>query len=371
VGRARRALSCFVMVLSHSRALYARFALDQSLESFVRGHVAAFEAFGGVPRQLLYDNLKSVVLERRGDHIRYHPTILELAGHYHFAPQPCAPYRANEKGKVERAIQYLRRSFFDAHRIGTVPELNIEVASWVEHVAHQRPWPGRGPPRTVAVALQEERSFLLDLPDRPFEAPLVKTVRSGKTPYVRFDLNDYSVPPALVRKPLTLIATEDRVRLTDDAGEVVAEHRRTYDRDCTIEDQTHLAALRAHKRHAVGLHGRDRLLQLCPVAEPFLQALIQRDTPIRPQTFHLNRLLDRYGAPELATALEIALERGAIAAASVDQILDQRSREGGRAPPLDLSLSQDRRVRELHVTNHDLSAYDALGVTEDDDDDPR
>jgi len=100
IGAARRVLSCFVLVLSWSRAVYARFALDQTLESFLRGHVEAFAALGGCPRILLYDNLKSVVLERFGEHIRFHPRLLELAGHYHFAPQPCAVARGNEKGYV-------------------------------------------------------------------------------------------------------------------------------------------------------------------------------------------------------------------------------------------------------------------------------
>jgi transposase len=100
VGATTRILSCFVLVLSWSRACYARFALDQTLESFLRGHVEAFAALGGVPRTILYDNLKSVVLERLGDHIRFHPRVLELAGHYHFAPQPCAVARGNEKDYV-------------------------------------------------------------------------------------------------------------------------------------------------------------------------------------------------------------------------------------------------------------------------------
>src|ERR1700730_2000968 len=90
VGRAKRGLSCFLMVLSWSRALFARFYLDQTTESFLRGHHAAFAAFGGIPRTILYDNLKSAVLERDGELIRFHPRILELAGHYHFAPKPCA-----------------------------------------------------------------------------------------------------------------------------------------------------------------------------------------------------------------------------------------------------------------------------------------
>jgi transposase len=100
VGSTTRFLSCFALVLSWSRACYARFALDQTLESFLRGHVEAFGTLQGVPRTILYDNLKSVVLERVGDHIRFHPRVLELAGHYHFAPQPCAVARGNEKGYV-------------------------------------------------------------------------------------------------------------------------------------------------------------------------------------------------------------------------------------------------------------------------------
>jgi len=99
VGGGRRLLSCFVLVLPWSRAVYARFALDQTLKSFLRGHVEAFTALGGIPRTILYDNLKSVVLDRVGDHIRFHPRVLELAGHYHYAPQPCAPTAATRKGR--------------------------------------------------------------------------------------------------------------------------------------------------------------------------------------------------------------------------------------------------------------------------------
>jgi len=99
-GKSKRPLSCFVMVLSWSRAIHALFTLDQTLESFLRGHLEAFGFFKGVPRTVLYDNLKSAVLERRGDAIRFHPRLLELCGHYHYAPRPCAPARGNEKGQA-------------------------------------------------------------------------------------------------------------------------------------------------------------------------------------------------------------------------------------------------------------------------------
>lgn len=111
VGRAKRTLSCFVMTLSYSRALYLEFFFDQTMENFLRGHVHAFAFFNGQPRVILYDNLKSAVVERRGNHIAVHPRLIELSAHYHFAPRPCQVRAGNQKGRVERAIRYVRESF--------------------------------------------------------------------------------------------------------------------------------------------------------------------------------------------------------------------------------------------------------------------
>jgi transposase len=104
-GRARRPLMAFVMVLSYSRQIVLRFFLEARMEHFLRGHLAAFQAFGGVARVLLYDNLKSAVLERQGQAIRFHPTLLAFAGPYRYEPRPVAVARGNEKGRVERAIR--------------------------------------------------------------------------------------------------------------------------------------------------------------------------------------------------------------------------------------------------------------------------
>jgi hypothetical protein len=96
------------------------------MESFLRGHVGAFTAWGGVPRVLLYDNLKSAVLERRGDAIRFHPSLLAFAGRYRFEPRPVAVARGNEKGRVERAIGYVRTAFFAARRFTDLDDLNAQ-----------------------------------------------------------------------------------------------------------------------------------------------------------------------------------------------------------------------------------------------------
>jgi transposase len=100
IGRARRPLMAFVMVLSYSRHLFLRFYLNAAMGSFLHGHVAAFTFFNAVPRTLLYDNLRSAVLERIGDAIRFHPTLLELAAWYHFQPRPVAVARGNEKART-------------------------------------------------------------------------------------------------------------------------------------------------------------------------------------------------------------------------------------------------------------------------------
>jgi transposase len=97
IGRARRPLMAFVMVLSYSRQIFLRFFLNARMENFLRGHVEAFETWSGVPRVILYDNLKSAVLERQGNVIRFHPTLFEFAGRYRFDPRPVAVARGNEK----------------------------------------------------------------------------------------------------------------------------------------------------------------------------------------------------------------------------------------------------------------------------------
>jgi transposase len=359
VGHARRALSCFVMVLSWSRAIYARFALDQTLESFQRGHVEAFSALGGVPRSILYDNLKSVVLERAGDHVRFNEPMLFFAGHYHFAPKPCAPYRGNEKGKVERTIQYLRDGFFAARRFASVQDLNAQLAAWIERTAHGRKVPGDPEGRLVRDALEEERPRLLALPVHPWPCHTTRSVVSGKQPYIRFDRNDYSIPHYLVGKPLVLTATEEEVRITN-GSHIFATHPRSYDEKQIIEDPSHIEELAREKRRAHDLRGRDRLRAACASADPFIEALAQRGEHLGGQVARLLKLLDRVGPAELESALKDALTRGAVGAASVAHVLDQRARARRRAPALDVVLPADPRVRDLRVTPHALDSYDAL-----------
>jgi len=179
VGRARRALSCFVMTLSYSRALYLEFFFDQTTENFLRGHVHAFESWKGQPRVILYDNLKSAVLERRGNQVQFNPRLLELSAHYYFAPRPCQVRAGNEKGRVERAIRYVRDSFWAGRTFTTLAECNRQAMAWRDQVAHRRCWPGEDG-RTVEQVFAEEQPRLLALPLHPFNTDRVETVCVGR-----------------------------------------------------------------------------------------------------------------------------------------------------------------------------------------------
>jgi hypothetical protein len=247
VGRAKRALSCFVMTLSYSRALYLEFFFDQTMENFLRGHVHAFEYWPGQPRVILYDNLKSAVLERRGNQIQFHPRLIELSAHYHFAPRPCQVRAGNQKGRVERAIRYVRDSFWAGRTFTTLAECNHQALLWRDQVAHQRRWPG-GDSRIVADVFAEEQSRLLPPALHAFSTDRIETARSRKTIYVRFDLNDYSIPPEAVGRQLTLVVSDITVRILD--GLEIARHARTYDRHQLVLDPAHQEAVLKIKRKA-------------------------------------------------------------------------------------------------------------------------
>ena len=273
-GAAARPHWAFVMVLSYSRRIFLRFFPGAAMPFFLRGHVEAFADFGGVPRVLLYDNLKSAVIERHGDAIRFHPTLLELSGHYRFEPRPVAIARGNEKGRVERAIRYIRESFFEGRTFSTLGELNAQATTWAATIALERSWV-EDRARTVAEAFEDERGALMAPPGDGFPCAERVEVEIGKTPYARFDLNDYSVPHDRTQRTLVVLADPETVRIVD-GNTVVATHTRSWDRGEQIEDPVHIARLIAEKRGAREHRGLDRLAKSTRSSQAFLRIVAER-----------------------------------------------------------------------------------------------
>lgn len=361
IGRAQRPLMAFVMVLSYSRAIFLRFYLGASMGYFMRGHVEAFAELG-IARTLLYDNLRSCVLERVGDAIHFHPSLLELAAHYRVAPRPVAVARGNEKGRVERAIRFVRDAFFAARSFRDLDDLNAQARAWCQGQALDRPWP-EDRQRTVRSAYQEERPLLLAAPEHAFPAEERIDVRAPKVPYVRFDWNDYSIPHDRVRRTLSVAATLTSVRIIDGL-DVIAVHPRSFDRGAQIEDPAHIEALVEQKRAARTHRSIDRLQHAVPSVTALFKLAAERSVHLGSLTRGLTALLDRDGAAALEAAVAAALAKDAPHLATVRHLIDQQRHARGLRPAIAVPLPDDPRLRPV-VRPHSLSDYEQLSRSAD------
>ncbi len=267
---------------------------------------------------------------------------------------------------MERAIRYVRESFFEGMRFTTLEDLNGRAWAWRDQMAHQRPWPDDAK-RTVAEVFAEEKARLLPLPLHPFVAELVRPVRQLKAIWVPFDLNHYSIPPQAVGRQLTLVASAAAVRILDGQVEI-ASHRRSYDRDQYIDQAGHEEALLEHKRRARGQTPSGRLTAVVPETQAFLQAAFAKGENAGSTTLKLLRLLDDYGAQALRAALIEALERDTPRISSVAYLLERRRRAAKTRPPLPVDLSRRPDLADLVVRPHQAEIYDELSRTDDDQD---
>ena len=300
-------------------------------------------------------------MERRGNQIQFHPRLIELSAHYHFAPRPCQVRAGNQKGRVERAIRYVRDSFWAGRTFTTLAECNRQALLWRAQVAHQRRWPG-GDTRTVAEVFAEEQSRLLPPPRHAFSTDRIETVRSRKTIYVRFDLNDYSIPPEAVGRPLTLAASDTLVRILDGAAEI-ARHQRTYDRHQLVLDPAHKEAVLKRKRKAFHATPAGRLEQAVPESQMLLDLAFTQGESAGRQTAQLLKLLDQYGPAALRRAIMEALKRNTPHASAVAFLLRRKPRPAR----LILDLSHHPEAQAVEVRPHDLETYDELARNQDDD----
>jgi transposase len=213
----------FSMVLGHSRYLWAHYVMHQDLATVLRCHSLAFEHIGGVPREILYDRMKTAVLGERydGSHIVYNEKLLGCANHYGFTPKACKAYRAKTKGKVERPFRYIRQDFFMGREFANLIDLNGQLDEWLATVANARVHGTTN--RLVAEHLREEKLSLLPLAFGRFDAVLQLERRITNDGCVSVGGNLYSVPNGTRRRPVEVELTAHEVRILE-SGVVVAIH---------------------------------------------------------------------------------------------------------------------------------------------------
>ena len=357
IGNATRKVSCFVMVLSYSRMMYLEFTLSQCLEDFLAAHINAFRFFGGVPKKINYDNLKTVVLSRVGSDIRFHAKFMDFAGCYLFAPVPCGVRQAHEKGKVESGIKFVRSAFLAGRALLSLPALRRDAEAWLAQEANVRI---HGTTRERPVdRFGAERLLLQPLPAADYDCSIVCTARASSQSLVNFQTNRYSVPSRWANKTLTLKAQSQTVCLYE-GPKLITTHPRSFEKYRVIENADHYAGLVAARKKAWAAKRVEEFLALSPECEAYLKGLVAAEVSL---PAHLDKILELArdcGKEEVLAAVRRALEFGAFGAAYIHNIVLQRRHARGRSAPRPVVLSKKPEWAEVRVEETDLGLYDEL-----------
>lgn len=354
----KRKLYAFALVEAHSRMLYLEFTHSQTFETFVRCHLHAFAALSGVAREIAYDNLATAVAEHDGRLVRFLPRFLAFAREYGFYPKACNPGAGWEKGKVERAIGYARRSFWPLRDFTDLHDVNRQARQWLAEIANQRlhrETRERPIDRFQASALRPLPVIPYDYRDK-LGALVYKDLR------LHFDGNRYCVPPRFVGRRLTLKADSSSVTIYDRVNEIVS-YPRCWRRGQTLGADRFDAELAQLRPATQRSRAQQRLFAVldgyCSQAmlEAYLRDLTDTDRALSRQLGELLELVRQYGPEPVAEAIEKASAARAFGADYVANILRQQQSPRQIQPPLRL---RDARLNDLATDPLSLLEYDAF-----------
>jgi len=370
-GKSSQKMYCFLMVLSFSGMLYLEFFPSQSLETFMAAHVHAFHFFGGCPKRIRYDNLKSVVLNRIGSAIQFNPRFLDFAAHYLFTPSPCNIKSPHEKGRVENAVRYVKGNFLQARSFTSISHCNKEAFLWRDEKANCRIH-GTTRKRPVDLFSEKEKPFLIPLPPIEYDTRIIRTVKSTTQALVRFDTSRYSVPFAYASRTLTLKADEQIISIYD-KEKLIARHQRARENNQIVEDPSHRKGLLHSKPHATFFKHRDALIALGDTAKGYFEAMTKSEINIPHHAKKIMALLDLYGKTELLSAMEHAMHYGAFGHEYLANIILSNRRRRSSIHPLGPPCSKINPdlIRSTWVEERDPTIYDHLFNGQDKDDEDR
>lgn len=240
-GGPERQLWVCTMTLGYSRMLFAEAALDQKLGTLLRMHEAAFQHWGGVPEELLYDRMKTVWTgtDERGE-IVWNAVFLDFARYWGFTPRLCRPYRAQTKGKVESGVKYVRRNFLcglQGREPGSLPELNAQLREWVSTVANERVHGTTG--EQVSKRWEGDRLSLKAANARvPYPYADQELRKVARDAYVAWQGSRYSVPWKYVGKQVWVLESGRDVEFRC-GGERIAVHGQAVGRHQVITRGEH------------------------------------------------------------------------------------------------------------------------------------
>ena len=354
IGNTRRRLSFFVMVLCYSRRLYVEFTLSEAMEQFLGCHQNAFRFFGGVPAKIMLDNLKTAVLSHPyGQSPAYHPRYEDFARHYGFEPRACGVRKPNEKGRVENAVGYVKKSFLAGLELHSLSAVQLAADRWRDEVANQRI-------HATTRQAPDERfkgETLGPLPKTGlYDVGVPRETMTNSQFRIVFDTNRYSVPSKYAGNRVNVRVYPERLAIYHN-NVLIAAPLRSYERYLDVLDPDHERELIQQRRGAREQAMWQRYLQLGSKAEEFYRQMQERRPNARMHMRKIVGLSEIYGVDAVRLAMEDAFELQVFSSEYIANILEQRQRFRRQEPGV-LHVPRAGDMLELELPPADLSIYE-------------
>jgi transposase len=349
-------VALFVMTLPYSDAIFVQAFPRECTEVFLEGHRRAFEFFGGVPTRISYDNSKIAVAAFTGSRDRkVTKEFQRLKSHYLFVDHFCLVRRPNEKGHVERLVDFSRSNFLvPVPRVDSLEVLNVRLADDCQKDL-QRQLRGKAAPKSELLD-EERQQFFRPIPVQTFESHRIVLTDANSLSLVRFDRNDYSVPTKYAHRPLTVVATVDEVRIVFE-NRLVARHQRSWKKQQSLFNPVHYLALLERKPGGFD-HARPLEDWELPVCFGILRRRLEAELDgLGTREFiKVLRLLETHSLTALKIAVQHALEIGTTNSDAVRLILEYQQEE----PVALFCLDGRPHLKLVRVAQTDISVYQSL-----------
>jgi len=350
-GKLRQAY-CFVMTLSYSRHQYAELVFDQKMETWIGCHRRAFEFFGGVPEEIVIDNLKAAVLKADLENPTLSVPYTRLARHYGFLVHPCRIRTPEHKGKVENGVRYVQRSFIAGREFVDIEEANRKLLEWLINEAGLRDH-GTTHEAPLKRFSETEASALMELPAAPFELVRVAQCTVSRDTFIALDGSYYQAPYKLVGRKLDVYVYERIVQIYDGVELLVTYERATRKGQRLTRDEFY-----PPERSLYLTRPREQCSYLASLVGPRCRELVDGLLSERPldklRSVHgVLRLGEKYGSARLERACARAIHYGDPSYVRVKKILEA----GLDREEIDSYLTQ----MSLPVYEHARSAEELFG----------
>jgi transposase len=352
-GNSRRRLYVFSMVLAYSRKMYIEFIMKQNQEHFLQCHRNAFEYFRGIPQKVMVDNCKVAVLSnpKHGTTV-LNPIYAQFAKYHSFNIAPCGVRKPNEKGQVEKSMDYIKRNFLRGLEITTLTALNFAAENWLDKIANVRIHSTTRQQPNVMFA--KEAEHLLPLPLNGYDCGIIKNIKSNSQFRVHFEGNRYSVPAPYASCNLQ-IKIYPRILIFFFEDKVIARHERSYDSNKDIVDDNHNKDFLKEKMKAKMQKELIEFFRISPDAEKYYHELIRVG---RSPKVHIRKILalkEIYSSQEVALAIADCLEYKAVSSEFVQNLIESKKRILPKAIPLHVTRNSD--CLEIEINRPDLNQY--------------